>query len=93
VCRYYEEKGFTVICMSRLLNLLALGFTIAFSAFLLLFVKWSALKSQCIQEDTCDISEVVLALTLSSHQQIGRVWYFAKDLRQLRLPGNGCSPG
>ncbi len=58
LCRYYEEKGFTVICMSRLLNLLALGFTIAFSAFLLLFVKWRALKSPCIQDDTCDISDV-----------------------------------
>lgn len=62
IYRYYEEKGFTVICMSRILNLLALGFTIAFSAFLLLFVKWSAFKSSCIQDDTCDISEVVLNL-------------------------------
>ena len=44
--------------MSRLLNLLALGFTIIFSAFLLLFVKWSAFQSECIREDTCDISQV-----------------------------------
>lgn len=59
-CRYYEEKGFTVICTSRILNLLALGFTITFSAFLLLFVKWSGFKSQCIKDDTCDISTVML---------------------------------
>ncbi len=44
--------------MSRVLNLLALAFTIAFSAFLLLFVKWHALRSECILKDTCDISEV-----------------------------------
>ena len=57
-CRYYEEKGFEVILVSRVLNLLALAFTIAFSAFLLLFVKWHALRSECILKDTCDISEV-----------------------------------
>ncbi|EIE20298.1 APG9-domain-containing protein [Coccomyxa subellipsoidea C-169] len=57
--RYYEEKGFEVILVSRVLNLLALAFTIAFSAFLLLFVKWHALRSECILKDTCDISEVV----------------------------------
>ena len=55
--RYYEEKGFQVIAVSRVLNLLALGFTIAFSAFLLLFVRWGALRSECILADTCDISE------------------------------------
>ena len=56
--RYYEEKGFAVILVSRILNLLALAFTIAFSAFLLLSVKWGALHSECILRDTCDISEV-----------------------------------
>ena len=55
--RYYEERGFAVILVSRILNLLALAFTIAFSAFLLLFVKWRALHSECILRDTCDISE------------------------------------
>ena len=55
--RYYEEKGFAVILVSRILNLLALAFTIMFSAFLLLFVKWRALHSECILRDTCDISE------------------------------------
>ena len=58
--RYYEEKGFAVILVSRILNLLALAFTIAFSAFLLLSVKWGALHSECILRDTCDISEVSL---------------------------------
>ncbi len=56
--RYYEEKGFQVILVSRVLNLLALGFTVAFSAVLLLFVRWDALRATCILEDTCDISEV-----------------------------------
>ena len=51
--------------MSRLLNLLALGFTIIFSAFLLLFVKWSAFQSECIREDTCDISQVSAIQALS----------------------------
>lgn len=58
LCRYYEEKGFETILVSRVLNLLALGFTIAFSAFLLLFVRWHALHSECIVKDTCDISQV-----------------------------------
>ena len=58
--RYYEEKGFAVSLVSRILNLLALAFTIAFSAFLLLSVKWGALHSECILRDTCDISEVSL---------------------------------
>lgn len=58
--RYYDEKGFAVILVSRILNVLALGFTIIFSAFLLLFVRWSALESDCIQNDTCDISKVRL---------------------------------
>ena len=44
--------------MSRVLNLLALGFTVAFSAVLLLFVRWDALRAECILKDTCDISEV-----------------------------------
>ena len=44
--------------MSRVLNLLALGFTVAFSAVLLLFVRWDALRAECIMKDTCDISEV-----------------------------------
>ena len=62
--RYYEEKGFAVIVVSRILNVLALAFTIAFSAFLLLFVKWRALHSECIVRDTCDISEVTFLVLL-----------------------------
>ena len=57
-CRYHQDKGFQVILVSRVLNVLALGFTIVFSAFLLLCVRWNAFHSKCIQEDTCDISEV-----------------------------------
>jgi autophagy-related protein 9 len=43
---------------ARVLNLLALGFTAAFSGFLLLWVDWGALRAKCIQQDTCDILEV-----------------------------------
>lgn len=57
-CRYYQEKGFWVIVTARVLNLLALGFTAAFSGFLLLWVDWGALRAECIQQDTCDILEV-----------------------------------
>jgi Autophagy protein ATG9 len=57
-CRYYQEKGFWVIVTARVLNLLALGFTAAFSGFLLLWVNWGALRAECIQQDTCDILEV-----------------------------------
>lgn len=61
-CRYYEEKGFGVIVTARLLNVLALGFTVVFSGFLLLSVKWAALQSECVVAGTCDIAEVRFAL-------------------------------
>lgn len=57
---YYVEKGFAVILVSRVLNLLALGFTVVFSGFLLLCVNWRALHAECIVADTCDISEVAI---------------------------------
>ncbi|KAK9829634.1 hypothetical protein WJX72_006986 [[Myrmecia] bisecta] len=60
VHKYYEEKGFLCIVTSRVLNLLALGFTVVFSGFLLLFVKWHALRSECILENTCDITQVAI---------------------------------
>lgn len=44
VCRYWHEKGFLNILVGRLLNLAALGFTLVFSAFLLLAVDWRALR-------------------------------------------------
>ena len=56
--RYYEEKGFGVIVTARLLNVLALAFTVVFSGFLLLSVKWRALHSDCVVAGTCDIAEV-----------------------------------
>ena len=57
-CRYYEEKGFGVIFAARVLNVLALGFTVVFSGFLLLSVKWAALHSECVVAGKCDIAEV-----------------------------------
>lgn len=56
--RYYEEKGFQNMMVARVLGLLALLFTIFFSGMFLLGLNWSALFSECIREDTCDVSEV-----------------------------------
>ena len=47
-----------MILAARTLNVLALGFTVVFSGFLLLSVKWSALHSECVVAGTCDIAEV-----------------------------------
>ncbi len=47
-----------MIVAARVLNLLALGFTAAFSGFLLLWVDWGALHAECLRQDTCDILEV-----------------------------------
>ncbi len=41
-----------------MLNLAALGFTVVLSGFLLIWVDWRALDSDCVKADTCDISEV-----------------------------------
>ncbi len=55
-----------MILVSRVLNLLALGFTVVFSGFLLLCVNWRALHAECIVADTCDISEVRAGLGMTS---------------------------
>ena len=47
-----------MIITARVLNLAALGFTAAFSGFLLLWVDWGALRSACLLDDTCDILDV-----------------------------------
>lgn len=59
VYRYYEGKGFASILIARVLNIAALGFTVAFSGVLLLWVDWGALHAQCVHDDTCDIASVV----------------------------------
>lgn len=56
---YWDGKGFTNILMSRVLNIIALGFTITFSGLLLLLVNWSALRAKCVEEETCDITDVL----------------------------------
>lgn len=45
VYRYYCDKGFWCIVTQWVVELLTLGFTISFSAFLMLFVNWSGLLS------------------------------------------------
>ncbi len=59
-CRYWHGRGLSSILISGLLNVLALGFTLVFSTFLLLFVNWPALHSECIVNDTCDIASAVI---------------------------------
>ena len=69
--RYWLEKGWLVILASRLLNLVALGFTICFSAFLLLGVDWGALHSRCLMahdRGSCDI----LSVAVHAHPLAGR---------------------
>ena len=46
---YFEGKGFWCIVTSRVVNVLTLGFTIAFSAFLLLYVDWETLRTECAE--------------------------------------------
>ncbi|GAB4821600.1 hypothetical protein N2152v2_008646 [Parachlorella kessleri] len=58
IYRYWEQKGFVVMVLSRVLNLAALGFTVAMSALLLLVVDWRALQAECLKRDTCDLMEV-----------------------------------
>ncbi|MEW5312000.1 MAG: hypothetical protein WDW38_003665 [Sanguina aurantia] len=68
IYRYWHGKGLASILLSGALNILALAFTIAFSGFLLLFVDWPALHSECLVRDTCDIMSVaVYAHPLRSH--------------------------
>ena len=79
-----------MILVSRLLNLLALGFTIAFSAFLLLFVRWRALRSECILADTCDISEVALASSVSRDRVIAILTPFSSPRLCMLLAWVSC---
>mmetsp|Transcript_4303 Transcript_4303/g.12400 ORF Transcript_4303/g.12400 Transcript_4303/m.12400 type:complete len:983 (-) Transcript_4303:227-3175(-) len=60
VYSYYEEKGFWVAVAARVSNLVALGFTAAFSGFLLLWVDWGALNADCLRQDSCDILDVAI---------------------------------
>lgn len=49
-----------MIVATRILNLSALAFTIAISAFLLLLFDWRALQKQCLRDDSCDIGHVAI---------------------------------
>ncbi|KAL6756662.1 hypothetical protein V8C86DRAFT_58920 [Haematococcus lacustris] len=59
--RFWAAKGLAPMVLSGALNLLALAFTVAFTAFLLLAVNWTAvLTAPCVEQDTCDIMSVAL---------------------------------
>jgi len=49
---YYRENGFACILASRVSELITIGFTIALSTFLSLFVQWNELL-KCEDESTC----------------------------------------
>ena len=56
---YWAERGLTCTVLSRVLNLLTLAFTAVFSGFLLLYVNWNALTTQCRSHAReCDIAQV-----------------------------------
>ncbi|GMH34130.1 hypothetical protein BSKO_01964 [Bryopsis sp. KO-2023] len=59
IYRFWHGKGFYNIVLREVINLLALLFTILFSAFLLLFVKWEAIHNSCVREGTCSLSSIV----------------------------------
>lgn len=46
--------------VSRVLNVATLGFTVAFSGFLLLFVDWAAVRHGCPVEDECDFVKLAV---------------------------------
>ncbi len=71
IYRYWHGRGLSSIVVSGLLNIAALAFTIAFSGFLLLFVNWGALHSECIVQDTCDIISVALYSQPLRNRSIG----------------------
>uniref|UniRef100_A0A0G4HA38 Autophagy-related protein 9 n=1 Tax=Chromera velia CCMP2878 TaxID=1169474 RepID=A0A0G4HA38_9ALVE len=52
VYKYYEEKGFWSIVVSRFLNVCAVLFTGVFSFFLLALVRWNAVVA-CVSEESC----------------------------------------
>jgi hypothetical protein len=58
--RFYEEKGLVCTLTSRILNVATLGFTVAFSGFLLLFVDWAAVRHGCPVEDECDFVKLAV---------------------------------
>ena len=47
-----------MILVASVVKLATLGFTVVFSALLLLCVRWRELHADCVLADTCDLSEV-----------------------------------
>jgi len=60
VRRCIAGAGLWCILTARTLNILTLGFTIAFSGFLLLFVNWHAVTVGCAVEDDCDFIQLAV---------------------------------
>jgi len=82
--RYFVEKGFYVMIVSRVLNVCVLVFVAAFSYLLLLVVDWDGLHNPCIIERKCDILEVAFKTDpLRDHP----LWWTASVLAYLGLLG------
>ena len=73
-----------MILVASVAKLLTLGFTVAFSALLLLCVRWKELHAACVLADTCDLSEVRLPVPCLRPQQ-------PKLLYPGQLPSLHCS--
>lgn len=57
---YWEGKGFTVIALGQVLNLVALAFTGLASGFLLVGVNYTGLKAPCLSDGSCSIWQACL---------------------------------
>lgn len=49
---YKYQQGLAAIIVTQICSMVTLGFTVAFSSFLLVFVDWNSMMS-CNSEDTC----------------------------------------
>jgi hypothetical protein len=87
---FYEEKGLMCTLVSRVLNVATLGFTVAFSGFLLLFVDWAAVRHGCPVEDECDF--VKLAVYKCAPRQNPRPLFYSSLVVAQRKPRGPPSP-
>lgn len=66
---YYVAKGLPHIILAQLCNTITLGFTIAFSVFLIVFVKWNSFfHNDCHDETSCgDIYDYIIISPVHYH--------------------------
>jgi hypothetical protein len=79
VYNYYIEKGFTAMILGRITNLITLAFTISFSSFLLLYIRWHLIFT-CSSSQECENfirSDVLEELKRPSAGQALVIIYFS----------------